>query len=187
MEPEPGSIRTRAIALLRLPVARCWISTAKVPPHSPCPYSARRASHGERQDSGLLRLVRVRRPSIDLQLLQLLASELRLGKHAANRRLDEPLGILHREVLRPDRLQASGIAGVAVIDLVLALAPCQENLVRVGDADEVAAVQVGKVLGAVLAAQTAGNTGRQAAENLVGCVYHPPFLADRGAGSRRCP
>ena len=53
----------------------------------------------------MLGLVRVVRSAVDLQLLDLLAAELALREHPADRLLDEPLRIARLEIARRDRAE----------------------------------------------------------------------------------
>src|SRR5260221_14105650 len=94
--PVPGRNRTRATASLRRPVV--WMSGLLT--NGPlCSRDARLAALGQRADDGLLRLMRMRRSAVDLQLLQHLAPEGSLGEHAAHRELDDPLRVARQQVL----------------------------------------------------------------------------------------
>src|SRR6476646_7674335 len=94
--PVPGRSRTRATASLRRPVV--WMRGLLK--NSPlCSRDARLAALGQRTDDRLLRLVRMGRPAVDLQLLQHLAPERTLREHAAHRELDDPLRVAPEQVL----------------------------------------------------------------------------------------
>jgi hypothetical protein len=74
-------------------------------------------------------------------------------------------------------LQAAGIAGVLVIDLVLQLAAGEAHLVRVDDDDMVAAIDVRGEARLVLAAQDVGDDRRDAADHQVLGIDQMPFLS----------
>ena len=59
---------------------------------------------------------------------------------------------------------------MAVIELVLALVAGHRDLLGVDDDDEVAGVDVGRVLRLALAAERIGDLGRQPAERLPGSI-----------------
>ena len=102
-------------------------------------------------------------------------------QHALDRLLDDALGELALE----DRLggalfDAADIAGVVVIDLLVALAAGEHHLVGVDDDDVVAVVHVGREGGLVLAAQAHGDDRREAADDEALGVDEKPFLLDVG-------
>src|SRR5258706_13878422 len=82
--PVPGRNRTRATASLRRPVV--WMRGLLT--RGPSRFGVQRsrdaclAALGQRAGDGLLGLMRVGRPGVDLELLQHLAPERSLGKHA---------------------------------------------------------------------------------------------------------
>src|SRR5947209_5746526 len=90
----------------------------------------------------LLRLVRVRRTGIDLELAQRLAAERVLGEHPLNRLLDGPRRVLGHHVLVTDRSEAARVTGVPVGLLVLKLGTAEGDLLRVDHDDEVTRVDV---------------------------------------------
>ena len=134
----------------------------------------------------LLRLVRVLVPAVNLQLLQLLAAELRLGEHPAHRVLDQPFGVLGLPVARRNRLEAARKSRVAAIDLDVELGARELDLLGVGDHDEVAHVEVRNVVRPVLAGEDPRDPARQATEHLPGSVDHEPVVANVGSLYRRC-
>jgi hypothetical protein len=87
-------------------------------------------------------------------------------EHALDRLADD-LGRAPLELLaqRP-RLQAAGIAGVAVDHLLVELLPGDVDLLRVHDDHEVARVDVRRVLRLALAAQGVGDLRREPAQGL---------------------
>ena len=89
-------------------------------------------------------------------------------------------------LLERPRAQAPGIAGVVVVELGRALVAGHVDLLGVHDHDEVAGVDVGRVLGLALAAQHVRDLGREPAERLaVGVDEHPVALAGRKVSRRR--
>src|SRR6185437_6973595 len=75
-------------------------------------------------------------------------------------------------------LEAAGVAGVPVVELVVELLPRDVDLFRVDDDDEVAGVDVRGVLRLVLAAQRVGDTRRQTPEGLALGVDELPLALD---------
>jgi hypothetical protein len=77
-------------------------------------------------------------------------------------------------------LDAARIAGVVIVDLLLALAAGEHHLVGVDDDDVVAAIDVGRVARLVLAAQAHGDDRGEAADDKAGGVDDDPLLVDVG-------
>src|SRR4051794_24660401 len=126
--PSPGRRMTRATDVLRLPVPRYWAIWLK--------------SLLQIQGLRVLRLVRVLRACIDLQLGDLPARKLVLREHALDG-APEDLRRASLELLakRP-ALQPARIAGMAVVRLLVELVPRHDDLLCVHDDDEVARVHV---------------------------------------------
>src|ERR1700737_1409954 len=123
---------------------------------------------------------------VDLELLQLLAAELGLGKHSADRGFDHPLGSLCRHLPGRDRLEASRVARMPMVDLFLTFTSRQKNLLRVDHNDEVPGVEVGHVMGVLLAGKEGSGPGSQTAEDLTGRVHDEPVVANLARAQRRC-
>src|ERR1700733_6454349 len=126
----------------------------------------------------LLRLMRVRRARVDLELAERLTAEGVLGKHPLDRLLNGPRRVLSQQLLVADRAQAARVAGVPVGLLVLQLGPAQRDLVRVDHDDEVTSVDVRSENGLVLAAQQHRHMAGQAAEHDVSGVDDMPLTRD---------
>src|SRR5262249_5303805 len=143
--PSPGRRITRATDVFRLPVPRY------------CALSVGATSVLQRQRLGCLRLVGMLRTRVDLQLRDLRTREPVPGEHALDR-LTEHLGRPALELLtQRARPEAAGIAGMAVIELLVELVSRHVDLLRVHDDDEVPGVDVRGVLRLVLAAQRVGD------------------------------
>src|SRR5262249_9163606 len=101
--PVPRRRRTRATALLRRPVARMNVASAK---------------------AQLLRLlggVRMVRTPVDLELAEHRAAERVLRQHQAHRVAQDAIGVRSLEQLAGRRLlQVAGVPGVAPVGLLLA-------------------------------------------------------------------
>ena len=110
---------------------------------------------------GVLRLVRMLRAGVDLELAELGAPELVVGEHAAHGVADDLLGAASLELGVRLALDAAGIARVVVVHLLLGLVAGHDDLLGVDDDDEVAGVDVGRVDGLALAAQAVGDDGRR--------------------------
>src|SRR5436190_6111326 len=154
--PVPGRNRTRATASLRRPVVWMRGLLTRGPSRfgaRPCSREPGLAALGERADDGALGLMRMGRAAVHLELLQHLAPEGSLGKHAAHRELDDPLRVAGEQVLEVLAANPAGVPAVAVIGLLEELAGADRQLRRVHDHDVIAGVEVGSPDRLVLAAQ----------------------------------
>src|SRR5215472_17859135 len=128
----------------------------------------------------LLRLVRMRAAGEHMELLEHAPAEGILRQHALDRELDPPLGVLGEELLERDRLDATDVAGVVVVDLVAELAPGDADLLRVHHHDVIAHIDVRAVVSLVLALQAVGDLRGEAPQRLVAGVDDEPVAADAG-------
>src|SRR5262245_10012558 len=125
-----------------------------------------------------LGLVRMVRPCVDLELEQLRAAEAVPREHALDR-LAEHFGrpalelVAQRPAAEPAR-----IAGVPVVHLVVELLAGDRDLLRVHDDDEIAGVDVGRVLRLALAAQRVGDVRREPAQGLPLGIDDVPVALD---------
>src|SRR5581483_12107251 len=71
--------------------------------------------------------------------------------------------------------QTARESGVAAINLLLALQPCQADLLRIDHDHVIAHINVGGVLRIPLAAQHAGRLGRKTPQRLAARVYYEPL------------
>src|SRR3954454_5227695 len=160
--PVPFFMKTRATLLLRRPVPLF---------HSPIIVGSLQF-----QRLRLLGGVRMLRAAVHLQLLDHGVAERALGQHALDGLLECAAGMLGLHVAEVGFTDAAREARVAVILLVELLRAGDPELGGIDDDDEVAGVDVRRVDGLVLAAQTeccfAGNTS----EHLVGGVNHKPLV-----------
>src|SRR5918996_2125785 len=125
-----------------------------------------------------LRLVRVLRACIDLELRQLRTREPVARQHALHR--------LAKDLRRPAlellaqcaAAQAARVARVAVVALLVELLAGDGDLLRVDHDDEVAGVDVRRVLRLVLAAEGVGDARRQPSEGLPLGVDDVPVARD---------
>ena len=118
-----GAARTRATASLRRPVVwmRGLLTRAVLwRDHRALARAAARSGSGA--VDRLLRLVRMRRAAVDLQLAQHLPAERALRQHAAHRELHDLLGVAREQVLEALAADAARVAGVAVVRLLRS--PC---------------------------------------------------------------
>src|SRR3954469_17085067 len=116
--PVPGRRRTRATASLRRPVV--WIRGLLNGV-----FLSRRLRGGLRRQRVVdrpLGEVRMGGTRVDAQLLQHRAAEPVLREHAPDRELHDPLRGASHEALQGLGADAARVAGVAVVELVLALA-----------------------------------------------------------------
>ncbi len=123
---------------------------------------------------------------IDPQIAELDPRQRAARQHALDRLLDDAL----RELALEDRTRGAlfnpaDIARVVTVDLVLALAPGEHDLVSVHDDNIVAVIDVGRVGGLVLAAQAHRDDGREPADHETSGVDHHPLLLDLGRFGRK--
>src|SRR3954447_6473812 len=164
--PSPGRRITRATDVLRFPVP--WYCAIGVGGNSVL----------QRQRLGRLRLVGMIGTGVDLELRDLRAREAVAGQHPLHG-LAQHLGRAALELLaeRP-RAEPAGIAGMAVIELLVELVPRDVDLLRVDHDDEVTGVDVRRVLRLVLAAQRVGDRRRKPPERLAVGVDDVPLASD---------
>ncbi len=132
----------------------------------------------------LLRGVRVLGALEHVQLAIHAPAERILRQHALDRELDRALGVLGHQLLERLALDAADRAGVPVVDLVAQLVAGDADLLGVQHDDVIAGVDVRRVFGLVLAAQTHGDLGGEAAERLAARIHHVP-VAPHGLGTRK--
>src|SRR6202165_2704431 len=124
---------------------------------------------------GLLGLMRMLGPGINLEIAELYATKWPARNHALDGLLDHALGKTALE----DRLcraflDAADKAGVIVIDLVVALAPGEHDVGRVDDDDVVTAIDMGRIDREVLAAKAhRDQRGEPADHQTFGVDQHP--------------
>jgi hypothetical protein len=119
----------------------------------------------EDQGLGLLRSVRVVRAGIDLELAGHLPAQGAFGQHALDREAYDLFGSLGQQFDVTASPEATGIAGVAVVDLALSLAGCEHDLGGVDDDHVVASIEVRRENGLVLASEDSRHFSRETAED----------------------
>src|SRR6478752_3555110 len=141
---------------------------------------------GDLEGHRRLRLVRVLRACVDLELVGHLTAEAVVREHALDRLLDGALGVGLEQLGVRGGTQTARVARVAVGELLLTLLAGQRDLAGVDDDDEVATVDVRRERRLVLAAQQRRGLGREAAEHDVGGVDDDPVaLQVGGLGAER--
>ena len=129
--------------------------------------------------------MRMLRPGIDAQIAQLDPRQRPARQHALDRLLHHALGKFALEDrLGRALLDATDIAGVVVIDFLVALAPGQHRLGGIDDDDVVTAVDMGCEDRQVLAPQPHRDNGGEPADDHAVGVDHHPFLLDFGGLGR---
>ena len=129
------------------------------------------------EDFGVLRFVRMLGAGEDAQVAHLLAAQRAARDHALDGLFEHALGEAAFEHLAGgDFLDAAGIAGVLVIDLVRQLLAGEPHLVGVDDDDIVTAIDVRGEARLVLAAQDVGDDRRSAADHQAFGIDQMPFL-----------
>jgi len=162
----PGFKRIRATEVLRLPVAVMM-----------------NEGQANGEDLRLLRSVGMLGAGVHAKLREHLTSEVVLRKHAAHGRAHDAIGVGRREQLvGRDRLDTAHVARVVGVDLLLALAAGQDDLLGVHDDDVVAGVGVGREGRLVLPAQNGRHARRQPAEDQVLRVDDVPAAFDLVGG-----
>ena len=115
---------------------------------------------------GCCACVRVVRAGVDLELGQLLAGEPVARQHPLDGLADHFLGAAVEHLGQRPRLDPARVAAVAPVGLLRELVAGDADLLGVDDDDEVAGVDVRRVLRLALAAQGVGDLGRQTAQGL---------------------
>ncbi len=134
---------------------------------------------------GLLRLMRMLGAGIDAQVSELHATQRSARQHALDRLLDDALRELaFHDLLGGALLDAADIAGVVMVDFLLALAAGEHGLGGIDDDDVVAVVDMRGVGRLVLAAQVQRHDRGETADDEPGGVDGHPFLLDVGGLGR---
>ena len=135
------------------------------------------------QNLGLLRLVRVLRSHVYLELGEEPVAQARLREHSADRPFHDPFRVRAPEhFLGGGGLEAAHVPGVAVVYFPRHLLPGELHLVGVHHDDEIAHVGVGRERRLVLAAQDVGDFRGHPAEHLSLGVHDVPRLVGRIPG-----
>jgi len=135
------------------------------------------------QNLRLLRLMRVFRPHIDLELGEEPVAQARFREHPADRPFHDPFRVRTPEHFRGGGgLEAAHVSGVAVVYFPRHLVPGQLHLVGVDHDDEIAHVGIGRECRLVLAAQDVGDFRGHPAEDLPLGVHDVPRLVGRIPG-----
>jgi len=103
-----------------------------------------------------------------------LAAQAVLREHTFYGALDNGVGTALEKILGDLLLLAAGVAAEVHVDLVFQLVTGENDLVGIDDDDEIAAVDVGGVVGFVLAAQDGSDLGTHAANGLISTVHNIP-------------
>ena len=116
---------------------------------------------------------------VDAQVAELLAAERTARQHALHRLLDDALREApFQDELGAPLLDAAGIAGVVIVDLVVALATGQHHLLGVDDDDVVAVIHVRSERRLVLAAKPERDDRGEPPDDEPARVDQDPFLLD---------
>src|SRR4029079_3467030 len=127
----------------------------------------------------VLSLVRMFGPSIDAQIAELLTAKRPARDHPLHCLLQHPLGMLAVEdLLGGAVLDAAGITGMSVIDLVGARIAGQHHVAGVDYDDVVAAIKMGRVGGLMFAAKPICDEDREPAHHEALGVDQDPGLLD---------
>src|SRR5438477_287652 len=164
--PSPGTMRTRATAVLRRPVAWCGVSAAGD--------NDDLSQFTESDRLWLLRLVAVLRSRVDTEPLELVGAEGVVLKHAAHRVHDRERPVAGDGLLERAHAPAAGITRVAIVRLQGPLAAGDDDVARIDDDDVLAGVHVRRVLGAVLAAQHPCDVGGEPSQRLAARIDDEP-------------
>src|SRR5882762_7344399 len=116
--------------------------------------------------------------AVDLQLGRHLAAHLGLRQHTFDRLLDNCLRLANQQLRKLFLAQSARIARVAAIQLLLALQPCQNDLLCVYHHNMVARIDIRRVLCAVLARKHSRCSTSQAAQRLTAGIHYKPLAID---------
>jgi len=127
---------------------------------------------------GGLRCMRMLRTGVDLELLNHRIAQGTLREHAFDSNLKRTARMLRLHLFERGLVDATRIAGVAIVGLLRGFFTRETNLVGVDDDDVITRINVRREFRLVLAAQTQGNLSREAAKNLVRAIDHIPVALD---------
>src|SRR5262245_23804624 len=114
---------------------------------------------------------------VDLEIAQELALQRAAPQHALHGELDDALReAAFEDALRRRSLHAARMARMAVIDLVIVLLAGEDGLLGIDDDDVVAAIDMRRIEGSVLALEAQCDKGSQAADDETLGVDHDPLL-----------
>jgi hypothetical protein len=114
---------------------------------------------------------------VEMQRAHLVTAQRTARDHPLDRLFEHALGEAALEHLaRTDLLDAAGIAGVLVVDLVLQLLAGEPHLARVDDDDMVAAIDMRGEARLVLAAQDIGDDRSEPPDHQTVGIDQMPFL-----------
>ncbi len=108
--------------------------------------------------------VRMLGAGVDAQLSVQRTTQRRVGQHTPDRPLDHTRWSLGQLIFEHDSPQAAGIAGVAIVDLLVGLASTQADFGCVDHDDVIAQVHVGCIGRVVLAPQELSHLASEATE-----------------------
>jgi len=115
------------------------------------------------------------RPGVNLQLVHHVPSEFVLGHHAADSVEDQVFRLASLTITIAFQTEP-GVTRVPGVVPHVHFAAGHAHLFRIDDYDEVAAIDVGRVFGTMLAHQDHRDVTRQPPENLIGGVHYEPIL-----------
>ena len=98
-----------------------------------------------------------------------------MGEHTLHCELHSELGALSHQLAIADGLQSGNVTGMMVVVLLVQLLTRENSLGSVDDDDELATVNVGGVLGSVLAAKNGRCLNGSLTEGLTGRIDDVPF------------
>ena len=116
--------------------------------------------------------------SVYLELFELGTTNLVLGQHAAYRVHDQVGRMLDQKFFGGCFLQATHIARMTIVFLVVEFVAGKCYFFGVGNDYEITIINKGRKSGLVFSPQAIGNLGSQTTENFVLCVHNVPFLLD---------
>ncbi len=123
-------------------------------------------------------LMRMLRPTHDLELAEHLSSQRIARQHTLDRLRENPLRSPIEKLLQGFGLEIADVARMPVVELVLELSAGHANLLGVDHDNIVAGIDMWRVLGLVLTTQAPRDFGRKAAERLAIGVDEIPIAPD---------
>jgi len=95
--------------------------------------------------------MRVFRRKVDLQSFQAPVTEPVFWQHAGNRLVNNFPGLFFEHQLKADRFQTTGVHGVGIVNFIVHLLPGDPELIRIEHNHIIAAINMGRILGFILA------------------------------------
>lgn len=131
-----------------------------------------------RQWLGLLRLMRMLRPSVDFQFFNELPAKLVMRQHPFYGTADHPVGVPLQLISQAGFGEATRITRMLVIEFIFHFITGDLDLLGIDDYHKVARIHTGREIGLMFADDHGCDFGRQPAKILAAGIHYIPILGD---------